>query len=209
MKIALPLLVAVTVVAGAACASKPKPQPEPQVETATVDVTMPSGETRTVPVKLVFVPVPDDVFVAVTVAAAGWAKGTIGGKQIGMYQPDGAAPLVRTAIEAVTARYAFRPITPADFGVVCRNSARTTTSITQQSATCSMKYVEAVLAINSLRMTRDSAYVGASIIRVPSGSNKAETNRFCVTLIRKDQKTWEAKRSEHVVNTGSCPRGWA
>ena len=206
MKIPVSLLLATTLTA---CATKPKPEPEPQTVNATATVTAPDGSTRTVPVRMTFIPVPDDVFVAVSVAAAGWAKGTIGGKQIGMYQPDGAPPVVRQAIEAVTARYAFRPITPADYGVVCRQSARSTTSITQQSATCSMKYVEAVLAINSLRMTRDSAYVGASITRVPAGSNKSETNRFCVTLVRKDQSAWEAKRSDRIVNTASCPRGWA
>lgn len=149
---------------------------------------------------------PDDIFVGMAVAATGWTKGSIGAGTVGIFQPDGADPRMRRAIEAATTRYALRPIGPSDYAVVCGGNAPARTSITSRSAKCSMKYVDAVIAFNTVMMGRDSGYVGLNVTRVPNGADRLERVNYCITLVRKVDQ-WEAKRGERALDRHRCPRG--
>jgi hypothetical protein len=198
----------------AACSKKePETTSSPAIDEATriaedvkAQVEAQTGAPVTnMTVMIDFVDPPDDVFVDMTIAAAGWAKSSIASRTIGVYQAEGASEPFRLAVEAVTRRYAFRPIGPSDYQVVCGGNAPSQTSITTRTAKCSMKYVDAVLAFNTVRMTRDSGYVGLNITRVPNGANRAERVHHCITLIRKGAE-WEAKRSERMVDARRCPR---
>jgi hypothetical protein len=154
------------------------------------------------PIVIYSVP-PEDVFVDLMVAAAGWAKGANSGRPLGVYQPLDADAPARRGVEAVTTRYGLRPINPSDFVVVCTSAGAT---VTARFGGCSMKYVDAVLAFNGIRMGRDSGYVGLELTRVPSGKNTAENVFYCVTLA-KDDSRWQARRSRRVEDPGRCWRG--
>ena len=191
--------------------SKQEPEPTPTPAGEAVEITeelRAQIEAQTgIPVTSMsvrFEDPPEDVFVNMVVAAGGWAKGTA--RLIGVYQSPSASPRFRRAVEAVTNRYAFRPIGPSDFAVVCGGNAPSRTSITARTPKCSMKYVDAVLAFNSVMMGRDTGFVGLNITRVPTGTTKAERVYYCISLLRKGEDAWEAKRSERIVNAARCPR---
>lgn len=188
----------------AACAKKePQTSPTPAAQQARAD--MPT-RTEVAPgvTRYEFADPPEDVFVDLMVAAAGWAKGTSGGRSTGVYQPEAADARFKRAVKAVTDRYALRPIFASDFRVVC-TSGGNRTSITGQSGRCSMKYVDAVLAFNSIRQGRDSGYVGLSLTRVPTGQNRSERVFYCITLA-KNGPQWEPKRNRRVDDPERCWR---
>jgi hypothetical protein len=197
---------------GGCAQKKPEPTPTP-VETvaATAEQTRAAIEAQTgTPVNsmtITFVDPPDDVFVGLIVAAAGWARGGITARSIGILQAEGAEPRFRRAVEAVNQRYALRPIAPSDFTVVCGNSQ---TSNTSRGATsrCSMKYVDAVLAFNAVRVRGDAGYVGLDVTRVPAGADRVERTFYCITMA-KTAGEWKAKKSERVVDPQRCIRNWA
>ena len=197
------------------CAKKRDPEPLPapvQEAQAVTEQIKAQIEAQTghpvenLTVTMTYVEPPDDLFVEMTIAAAGWAKSSIGARRIGVYQNDGADRRFRMAVEGVTRRFAFRPIGQSDLAVVCNPAARTPSANTSPTVVCSMKYVDAVLTFNSVRMARDSGFVGLNITRVPSGSSRSERTYYCVTLLKKDQQ-WEAKRSERMVDWNRCRQG--
>jgi hypothetical protein len=145
--------------------------------------------------------VPEDVFRSVALAATAWAKGGATSGSVGVFQPDGASDIYKVALEAVRSKYSWRPIYKQDFGMIC--SAGGNRSMT--NGTCSMKFVNNVLQLQSMRLRPDSAFVGLAVSKVPSGSRTIETMIYCVSL--EYQGTgWVAKRGERVVSTRLCPR---
>jgi hypothetical protein len=198
-------LVAVSMLLPFAACAKKAPQASPTPAAERVKPGMPT-RTEVAPgvTRYEFAEPPEDVFVDLMVAAAGWAKGMNGGRSTGVYQPEGADARFMRAVEAVTARYALRPIAASDFGVVC-TSGGNRTSISGQTASCSMKYVDAVLAFNNIRQGADSGYVGLSITRVPTGQNRSERVYYCITLANNGQK-WEPKRNKRVNDPERCWR---
>jgi hypothetical protein len=174
-----------------ACARK-----QPETIAVTVD-----GATVEIPYEAP----PENIFVDLGVAATGWAKGFLAARSIGIYQASDASPQFRRMVQAATSRFAIRPIQESDFTVVCGGTERGRTSITSPTTHCTMKYVDAVLAFNSVRLMRDSGRVGLSITRVPTGSNKSERLYYCVTLGKKNGQ-WAALRSERMVDYQRCFR---
>jgi hypothetical protein len=198
-----------------ACAKQKEPEPMPapvQEAQAAAEQIKAQIEAETgrpvdnLTVTINYVEPPENIFVGMTIAAAGWAKSSIGARRIGVFSAQTAEPRFRKTVEAVTNRYAFRTIQPADFTVVCAPASRAPTANSSPTGVCSMKYVDAVIMFNSVRMARDSGFVGLNITRVPSGSNRSEQTFYCVTLLRKGEQ-WESKRSERMVDWNRCPRG--
>lgn len=195
----------------AGCAKKePEAKPSPVGEAVAAAVAQrdqieaqTGGEVGSLTVR--FVEPPEDVFVDLFVAAAFWAKSSTSARSMGVLQAEGAEPRWRRAVEAVNQRYALRPINPSDFTVVCGNPQTQSTSRGGQR--CSMKYVDAVLAFNSIRIRRDSGYVGLNVSRVPSGADRAERIYYCVTLGRVGGE-WKARKSDRVVDPQRCLRNW-
>lgn len=156
-------------------------------------------------VRVIFVPVPEDVFVNIGVAAAGYAKGVISSRSIGVFQPTNADNRFLTMVQAVTNKWSYRPITPQEFHTVCgSNSKGGSTSINGPS--CSMFAVNAVLQINYIRMTRDSGFVGGSVTKVPSGQTRPETNHYCIVLVRAGKDEWKGVHAERIPDLRQCPR---
>jgi hypothetical protein len=145
--------------------------------------------------------VPEDVFKSIAVTAAGWAKGAATSGSVGVFQPDGPSEPFKRALEAISARYSWRPINKADFGMTCTRGGNRSLS----GSTCNMKFVQNVLQLQSMRLRPDSAFVGLSVSKVPSGTTSIETTTYCVSL--EYQGTgWVAKRGERVSSTRLCPR---
>jgi hypothetical protein len=201
----------VTLIGAAACAKKaPAPEPTPidvamritQQAQAHIDSIQPGA--KMVSGTVYFVEPSESEYINLFVAAAGWAKRSVA-RTVGVLQQTDGHPLYQRASEAAAQKYALRPIALTDYSVVCGQPERQQTSITQQNSVCTMKYVDAVLHFNSIRMRRDSGYVTVGVTKVPTGQNKAETVYHCVTLARKGAE-WEAKRSERVVDYHRCPK---
>lgn len=153
---------------------------------------------------ITFVEPTEADYINLILGAAGWARKSI--RSLGVLQQSTGHPLWQRASEAATQKYALRPIQLSDYQTVCGQPDRGQTSISQQKVVCTMKYVEAVMQFNSVRMTRDSGYVALSITRVPAGGTRAETSYQCVALVRKGAE-WEARRADRVVDWQRCPRG--
>jgi hypothetical protein len=191
----------VLALAGAACGgTTPAPAATP-APTASRDSTSPFP---TLIAKQVLMPVPEDIFVNLGVAAAGYAKGVISTRSIGVYQPTNADARFLRMIQAVTTKWSYRPITAQDFKVVCGKSDRGTQSINGRS--CSMYAVNAVLQINYIRMTRDSGFVGGSVTHVPTGATQSERNHYCIVLVRKGTDEWTGVHTERIPDVRQCPR---
>lgn len=152
---------------------------------------------------ITFVAPTEEDYVGIVVAAAGWARKSY--RSLGILQQTTGGPFWQHASEAAAQKYALRPIQQTDFQTVCGQAERQQTSITQQKTVCTMKYVDAVMHFNSVRMSRDSGYVALGITRVPTGQSRAETVYQCVTLARKAQ-AWEARHAERVVDWQRCHR---
>jgi hypothetical protein len=152
---------------------------------------------------LTFVEPSEDDYVGLIVAAAGWARKSV--RSLGILQQTTGHPLWAKASMAATQKYALRPIQMSDYSVVCGQPDRKQTSIANVKEVCTMKYVDAVMQFNAIRLTRDSGYVALGITRVPSGANRAETTYQCVSIAKKG-KEWEARRAERVVDWQLCPR---
>ena len=196
----------------AACSSQqPKAKAEPTpVEIATQITAQAEEHAKSMggtvgSVTIEFVEPPDDVWVDMAVVAAGWAKSYLAPRTVGIYQAESAEPRFRRAVEAVTNRFALRPIAQSDFSVVCSGNTRSRNSMTTPTAQCSMKYVDAVVGFNSIRIGRDTGYVGVGITRVPNGATRAEQVYYCITLGKKAGE-WAFKRSERVIDPQRCFR---
>lgn len=183
--------------AATGCASKNQPDAAPAPADA--------APANAAPAQIISLDVPEDIFVGMGVAAIGWAKGYLSPRSVGIYQAEDASPQFRRMVQAATTRYAVRPIQSSDFAVVCSGSDRSRSAITSPATRCTMKYVDAVVAFNSVRRGRDSGYVGMSITRVPPGANRSERIYYCITLARKDT-AWAFKRNERVVDPQRCFR---
>lgn len=194
------LLTLLAAIAG--CSSKdPNTTPQPAAPPTTTASRYVGNVTVDLEGATVTVPVPEDVFVGVTLAAAGWAKGSAVSRSVGVLQPDGAGDVFLRAIDAVVQKYAWRPMRPNDVGMSCQSGGGKSVA----GATCSMKYVNAVLMLKALALRSDSGFVAMSVVKVPSGSRQMETTNYCVTL--EYQGTgWVARRGEKVVTTRMCPR---
>ena len=207
MKYSYPIALALMV---AGCAKKePEAKPSPvaqmvqQAERMSAQVEAETGTPVGV-MTITFVEPSETDYVNLIVAAAGWARKST--RSLGVLQQSTGHPLWKRASEAATQRYALRPIQLSDYQTVCGTPERQQTSITQQKSVCTMKYVDAVMQFNAVRMTRDSGYVALSITRVPTGGTRAETTVQCVALARKGAE-WEARRADRVIDYHRCPRG--
>ena len=181
----------------------PVAQAVQQAETMSAQIEAETG-TPVARMTLNFVEPSEEDYVGLFVAAAGWAKRSVA-RTIGVLQQTDAPQVFQRASEAASQKYALRPIALTDYSVVCGQPERQQTSITQQKSVCTMKYVDAVLHFNSIRMRRDSGYVTVGVTKVPTGGTRPETVYNCVTLARKGRE-WEAKRSERVVDYHRCPK---
>jgi hypothetical protein len=207
MKVRVAILALLAVVA---CAKKeePKALPEPvaqavqQAERMSAQIEAETG-TPVGSMTLTFVEPSEDDYVGLIVAAAGWARKSV--RSLGILQQTTGHPLWAKASMAATQKYALRPIQMSDYSVVCGQPDRKQTSIANVKEVCTMKYVDAVMQFNAIRLTRDSGYVALGITRVPSGANRAETTYQCVSIAKKG-KEWEARRAERVVDWQLCPR---
>ena len=195
-----------------ACAKKTEPQPAPtpaQEANATAERVKAEIEAQTgrpvenIAVTINYVEPPEELFESMGVAGASWARRSTGARSMGIYQADGADPRFRKAVQRATSRYSFRPIRSTDFTVVCSGSDRAPTLKSSPTGVCSMKYVDAVLMFNSLRIRGDSGFVGLNVTRVPSGATRAEQTYYCVTILRIGME-WEAKRGERMVDWNRC-----
>jgi hypothetical protein len=197
-------------VAGACSRKQPEPQPTPvdvamqiaQQAQAHMDSIQPGATMGRVTIN--FVEPTESDYVGLFVAAAGWAKRSVA-RTVGVLQQSDAPPYFQQASKAAAQKYALRPIELTDYQVVCGQPERQQTSITGQKSVCTMKYVDAVLHFNSIRMRRDSGFVTVGVTKVPTGQSKPETVYNCVTLVRKGAG-WDAKRSERVVDYHRCPK---
>lgn len=204
-----PCVIAVAALLAAACSRKePEAKPTP-VEVAQQLAQQAEARANAEGAQLgsftiTFVEPTEADYVNLIVGAAGWARKSI--RSLGVLQQSTGNPLWQRASEAATQKYALRPIQLSDYQTVCGQPDRGQTSISQQKAVCTMKYVDAVMAFNSVRMTRDSGYVALSITRVPTGATRAETSYQCVALVRKGAE-WEARRADRIIDWHRCPRG--
>lgn len=201
-------LIAVLVVIAAGCSKKqPEPKPTP------IDIAMQMADQAEAQAQaqggqlarftVTFVEPSEDDLVGLIVAAGGWARRSVA-RSLGVLQRPDEEPIWRRAAAEASQRYALRPISQSDYSVVCGETNQPRQGV-RGTPTCSMKYVDAVLQFNSVRMSRDSGYVTVGVTRVPSGSNRAETVYNCVILAKK-AGAWDARRSERVVDIHLCPR---
>ncbi len=202
------LLCTLVLIAAGACTKKqPEPRPTPidiaiqMADQAEARAQAQGGQLASFTVT--FVEPSEDDMVGLIVAAGGWARRTVA-RSLGVLQRPDEQPLWRRAAAEAAQRYALRPISQSDYTVVCGETSQPRQGV-RGTPTCSMKYVDAVLQFNSVRMSRDSGYVTVGVTRVPSGSNRAETVYNCVILAKKEGK-WDARRSERVVDIHLCPR---
>lgn len=189
------ILALTSVALATACTKK-----EPEVAAAPAQAT---PATRSTSITVDYVEPPDDLFVEMIVAASAWARRSLGARSIGVYQADAADRRFRIAVEEATRRYSFRPIRQSDFTVVCSGNDRAPTVKSSPTGVCSMKFVDAVMMFNSVRMKGDSGFVGLNITRVPSGATRSEQTHYCVTVLR-NGTAWEAKRGERMVDWNRC-----
>ena len=193
-----------------ACAKKEEPKTLPvpvaqavqQAERMSAQIEAETG-TPVGSMTLTFVEPSEEDYVGLIVAAAGWARKSV--RSLGILQQTTGHPLWAKGSLAATQKYALRPIQLSDYSVVCGQPDRKQTSIANVKEVCTMKYVDAVMQFNAIRLTRDSGYVALGITRVPSGANRAETTYQCVSIAKKGQE-WEARRAERVVDWQLCPR---
>ena len=144
--------------------------------------------------------VPEDVFAGVGVAAAGWAKGTATSGGVGVVYPDGASLVFKRALDAVSQKYAWRPMKPNDVVVVCGAGNKSLTQLT-----CYFKDVVSVFRLHRLLLRGDSSWVALSVAKVPSGSREVQTFVYCVSL-EYQAHGWVAKHGEKVISPRLCPR---
>jgi hypothetical protein len=145
--------------------------------------------------------VPDDVFAGIGIAAAGWAKGTATSGSVGVVFPDGAPEKFKRALEAISQKYAWRPMRQNEVGMSCVAGG----SRSLAGATCSMKMVASVFRLNRVLVRGDSSWTTLSIIKVPSGSREMQTTFYCVELGYQGTG-WVARHGEKVVSARLCPR---
>ena len=135
------------------------------------------------------------------IAAAGWAKGSVG-KSLGILVAADAPPHLQRAIEAAAKQHGLKRIAFDDYTTVCVSHPATRSA--PATRTCSMKGADAVLQFAEIRIAGDSGSVVATVTRVPKGQIKAESKRYCVTLAKRTSD-WEALRGEAVTETDNCP----
>jgi hypothetical protein len=194
-------------IAGACSHKQPETELAPSPAPIVTDQALTDGGMGVTYKGLMDLSESDDRYVPMALAAAGYVRHIVPGKVIGFFQPDLASPEFREMVDQVTKTYSFPLIRSEDFGVVCKQpSAQQQSGTLAKAATnCSMGRADVVVQFNTVRVARDSGWVGGSTTQAPRNGNRSGQSAFCITLVRQQAK-WLAIRSQPVDLGRRCPR---